>query len=74
MIGVWLCFDWNNIEMRWYWKVWYAIGKHEDEKILDEGLEVNPRFQVDEMMGQNENNIGIIFKNTIWSINSNCSN
>ena len=28
--------------MRWYLKVWYAIGKCEDEKILDEGLEVKP--------------------------------
>ena len=73
--GVLLFFGWNEIEMRWYWEVWYGIGNCEDEKILDWGLGVNPNPSGwDEIMGQNENNIGIIFKNTIWSINSNCSN
>ena len=40
--GVLLFFGWNEIEIRWYWEVWYAIGNCEDEKILDWGLGVNP--------------------------------
>ena len=40
--GVLLFFGWNEIEMRWYWEVWYCIGNCEDEKILDWGLGVNP--------------------------------